>query len=369
MRAEELDYALPEELIAQAPVAERDASRLLCVDRGHGVLEHNSVRALPDLLQPSLFVLNDTKVIPARLVGRKPTGGRVEFLLVERLDPGGKQEMQQRWLALARPSKRLRPGTRVAIDGGQLQVAVEGWHASGQAQLRLSADRPVDRALSECGRVPLPPYIRREPNPLDAERYQTVYARHDGAVAAPTAGLHLSKTLLGRLQECGHHLAQITLHVGPGTFAPVRGDRVDEHHMHSERYHVPQQTAESIRNAKAEGRQVVAVGTTVVRALESALGPQNQIRTGSSQTSLFIYPPYSFGVVDALLTNFHLPRSTLLALVMAFAGPDLTSRAYAAAVEAKYRFYSYGDAMLIHGHPVEPAAALQSDSASRTNCS
>jgi S-adenosylmethionine:tRNA ribosyltransferase-isomerase len=354
MRVEELEYELPEALIAQKPLPERDQSRLLSVDRASGSFEHRSVKELPGLLPPSLIILNDTKVIPARLIGRKPTGGRAELLLVERLSGGG---VEERWLALGRTSKGLRPGVTIEIETARLQITVgERAKEAGHIEVTLRADEPIEDVLARCGRVPLPPYIRREPDGGDTERYQTVYASKPGAVAAPTAGLHLSQRLLDELAARGHQLAYLTLHVGPGTFAPIRGDWLETHHMHEERYDLPEHTVEAVARAKREGRQILAVGTTVVRALESATGPNGQLLPGCRQTSLLIYPPYHFRSVDALLTNFHLPRSTLLALVMAFAGTDLVRRSYAAAVRAGYRFFSYGDAMLVQGKAPSPSS-------------
>jgi S-adenosylmethionine:tRNA ribosyltransferase-isomerase len=344
--ADELDYALPDALIAQSPPAERDAGRLLCMRRGGAELVHVHVRDLPGLLPPSLIVVNDTRVLPARLLGHKPTGGQVELLLVERLSPPGTNE---RWLALAR-GKGLRAGTRVEFAGGAL-VAELGERRDQHHEVALAAPSAVSQAIAAVGRVPLPPYIRRAPEPADTTRYQTVYATHDGAVAAPTAGLHLSERVLEQLAAHGHELARITLHVGPGTFAPLRSASLSEHRMHPERYSIPQATADAVASARARGREVVAIGTTVVRALESAADEGGRVRAGEGATALFIYPPYRFRAVDALLTNFHLPRSTLLALVMAFGGVAEVRAAYRAAVEAGYRFYSYGDAMLIGGAP------------------
>jgi S-adenosylmethionine:tRNA ribosyltransferase-isomerase len=345
--ADDLEYALPDALIAQSPPAERDAGRLLCMRRGGGELVHARVRELPELLPPSLIVVNDTRVLAARLLARKPTGGKVELLLVERLSPPGAHE---RWLALAR-GKGLRAGTRLEFAGGAL-VAELGERRDQQHEVVLAAQSgTVAQAIAAVGQVPLPPYIRRAPEPADTTRYQTVYATHDGAVAAPTAGLHLSERLLQRLAAGGHELVRITLHVGPGTFAPLRSAELSGHLMHPERYSVPQATADAVASARARGRKVLAIGTTVVRALESAADEGGGVRAGEGSTALFIYPPYRFRVVDALLTNFHLPRSTLLALVMAFGGVAEVRAAYGAAVEAGYRFYSYGDAMLIRSAP------------------
>jgi S-adenosylmethionine:tRNA ribosyltransferase-isomerase len=342
----DLEYSLPQELIAQAPLDERDASRLLYLDRSRDKIAHHTIRDLPTLLEPSLIVLNDTKVIPARLFGRKPTGGLVELLLVERVSESGCSET---WRALIRSSKGLRPGVCIDVADGDLTILVERREASGQFLVCLKAERPIEEVLSRRGAIPLPPYIRREPNQEDADRYQTIYAKNAGAVAAPTAGLHISERLMADLKKRGHEFAYLTLHVGPGTFTPVRAESLTEHIMHSERFIVPTATVEAIERAKRTGRQVLAVGTTVVRALESLFGLEKESRAGMRETAIFIYPPYRFQVVDAMLTNFHLPRSTLLALVMAFASPEMIRKSYEAAIEARYRFFSYGDAMLIQG--------------------
>jgi S-adenosylmethionine:tRNA ribosyltransferase-isomerase len=349
LRACDLDYALPEAQIAQAPLPERDAARLLCMRRGATALAHRVVRQLPELLpRATLLVLNDTRVIPARLLGVKASGGRVEVLLVERLEG---EPSRQRWRALTRG---LRPGQRARLGDTEphternaelhAELLTQGEHG---ATVELYADAGVDAAIARLGRLPLPPYIERAADAHDAARYQTVYAAHDGAIAAPTAGLHFTPELLARLEAAGHSLARVTLHVGPGTFAPLRSDDLDAHVMHEERYVIPDSTAHAVARARAEGRCVLAVGTTVMRALESAADARSELRAGEGRTALFIRPPYAFRVVDALLTNFHLPRSTLLALAMAFGGVAQVRHAYAQAVEHGYRFFSYGDAMLL----------------------
>lgn len=343
--ADDLDYQLPDERIAQAPLGERDAARLLCMPRNGGAIAHHHVRDLPDLLPPSLIVLNDTRVTPARLHGQKPSGGKVELLLVERLSPRGPVE---RWIALGKASKGLRVGSRFELGGGGLRAVIRGRHAHG-LEVELAGEPDVSAQIAAIGEVPLPPYIRRAPDADDAQRYQTVYAAHDGAVAAPTAGLHLGDALLARLRKLGHEFAFVTLHVGPGTFAPLRTNDLAAHPMHPERYHVPEVSAQAIAGARRDGRQVLAVGTTVVRTLEAASDDQGGMIPGSGTTSLLLYPPARFKVVDALLTNFHLPRSTLLALVMAFGGVEPVKHAYRTAIDTGYRFYSYGDAMLIGG--------------------
>jgi S-adenosylmethionine:tRNA ribosyltransferase-isomerase len=365
MKLSEFDYALPAERIAQRPAERRDASRLLVLPRRAGAPQHRRFAELEQLLGTGdLLVLNDTRVIPARLHGRKqPSGGRVELLLDRPLDEAewGPAGWAQTWTALVRASKPLRSGGTVELGAGA-RADYLGRTAEGSARLRLVIDpsalgcapeRALARLLERRGQVPLPAYIRRSgPDDSrageDRQRYQTVYAARDGAVAAPTAGLHFTPALLERLAARGVELCRVTLHVGPGTFLPVRGEDVAAHRMHPERYHIDAAAAEQLRNARAAGRRLVAVGTTVVRTLEAAWdeargGP----RPGSGLTDLFIRPGYRFQAVDALLTNFHLPRSTLLMLVCAFAGRDRVLAAYRQAVERGYRFYSYGDAMLL----------------------
>jgi len=349
MRADELDYDLPPALIAQAPLTDREAARLLVVDRATGARTHRGIRDLPELLPPALFVFNDTRVIPARLLGNKPSGGKFELLLVERLAEGDAHG-RELWCAMGRPLKSLRAGQRLQV--GALSIEIGERHGDNMVLAQLWAPDGVDRALDAVGRLPLPPYIARDAagdgfDALDRERYQTTFARTPGAVAAPTAGLHFGPALLGALEQRGHRLAFVTLHVGPGTFAPLSVDSLAEHPMHEEHYELPASTCEAIEAARAEGRPVIAVGTTVVRTLESAADPRGTLRAGPGATRLCIYPPYEFRVIDGMVTNFHLPRSTLLALVMACAGADTVRAAYREAIDARYRFFSYGDAMLI----------------------
>ncbi len=344
MRIQDLDYDLPEELVAQQPLAARDASKLMVLDVDSGEINHRTFAALPTLLSPSLFVFNDTRVFPARLRGQKKTGGKVELLLLRKAE-----ERRDTWLAMGRSSKALRPDMVLLLCGGSVRAQVLQVLGGGRVMVELEADSDIDKLIEDVGEVPLPPYIRRPPEEADRARYQTVYARRFGAVAAPTAGLHFTKHLLSALEEAGHQTAYVTLHVGPGTFRPLQVDRLDDHRMHEESYDVPQPTVEAIARARAERRPVVAVGTTVVRTLEAALDSAGHLRAGMGQTRLFIKPPYRFHFVDHLVTNFHLPRSTLLALVMAFAGVKLTQRAYQEGIDRRYRFYSYGDAMLIRG--------------------
>ena len=332
-RLEDYFYDLPEERIAQQGVEPRDHSRLLVVERGRGVRKHARFYDLPHFLRAGdLLVFNETKVIPARLFGQKEGGARVEALLV-------RQQAPDRWWAMVKPGRRLKPGARVRF--GSLAAEVVAVNDEG---LRLLAfDAPVLERLAELGQTPLPPYIHQ---PVAAERYQTVYARRDGSVAAPTAGLHFTPQLLEELAEMGVEQARLVLHVGPGTFQPVKGS-IEGHRMHSEYYEVPAEAASQVNQALAEGRRVVAVGTTVVRTLESAFVPGAGLRAGAGETQLFIRPPYDFQVVGGLITNFHLPGSTLLMLVAAFAGYQVTMSSYQEALRGDYRFFSLGDAMLI----------------------
>jgi len=328
MRVSEFDYALPEELIAQRPAPERAASRLLRLDAASGRLDDLSFSDLPDLVDArDAVVLNDTRVVKARLTGRKAGGGRVE-VFVERITASREA------LALIRSSHAPRAGALLVVGDGA-RVTVLGREGE---RYRVRFAEPVEALLERCGAVPLPPYIAHLPDAADADRYQTVYADRPGAVAAPTAGLHIDQPLLARLGERGARVAYVTLHVGFGTFQPVRTEQVESHRMHTERYEVPAETQQAIA-----GRRVLAIGTTTLRALESAA------RSGarSGDTDLFIYPGFRFQVVERLVTNFHLPRSSLLMLVAAFAGIENVRRAYAHAIEKRYRFFSYGDAMLI----------------------
>jgi len=341
----DLDFPLPEELIAQAPVEPRDASRLLHLPRGDGPPRDLAFTDLPGLLAPGdLLVLNDSRVIPARLVGRKESGGKVELLLVEPV-PGAPSAASSPWVAMAQASKPIRVGARLDFDG--LPARVERVAGEGFYEVRFEVDdAALGAELERVGRVPLPPYIRRDAGPADRERYQTVLAREPGSVAAPTAGLHFTQGLLGRLAERGVERATVTLHVGPGTFLPVRASRLDDHRMHAERYEVPESTARAFALARERGGRVVAVGTTAVRTLESAFS-EGGLRAGPGRTEIFIRPGHVFRAVDGMVTNFHLPRSTLLALVCAFGGMGPVLDAYRHAVASRYRFFSYGDAMVI----------------------
>jgi S-adenosylmethionine:tRNA ribosyltransferase-isomerase len=342
MRIADYDYELPEELIAQEPIEPRDASRLLVVPR-EGPFAHRAIADLPDqLVAGDLLVLNDTRVIPARLLGKKESGGKVELLLCEPLAGG----LGRRWRAMGQASKPIRAGARLQFDG--LGATVEA--AEGEGFYVVALDREgaeLEAALERAGRLPLPPYIQRPPEERDRERYQTILARSPGSAAAPTAGLHFTPALLERLAANGIERATVTLHVGPGTFLPVRAERLDDHRMHGERYEVPEATAEAIARARSRGSRVVAVGTTSARTLESAWLAGGRVAAGEGRTELFIRPGHTCGVVDVLLTNFHLPRSTLLVLACALGGRDRILGAYREAVARRYRFFSYGDAMLI----------------------
>jgi S-adenosylmethionine:tRNA ribosyltransferase-isomerase len=356
MKIEDFDFALPPSQIAQAPLPERDASKLLRLSRSGGEVEHARFRDLPELLRSSdLVVVNDTRVFSARLVGKKAnTGGRAELLLVR---PAGSSSASAAlegradgldWICLGQSSKGLKPETKIELDHGSSAEVIEALEG-GEYRVRLSGGSSGNLAelLKSVGRVPLPPYIARDPDRVDEERYQTVYARRPGSVAAPTAGLHFTPGLLAQLEARGIELASLTLDVGPGTFLPIREREIERHRMHSEPYFIPESTARAVVDAKRQGRRIVAVGTTVVRALETATEPNGVLKAGAGETSLFIRPGFRFLQIDALLTNFHLPKSTLLMLVSAFAGRERVLAAYEEAVRRGYRFFSYGDAMLI----------------------
>jgi S-adenosylmethionine:tRNA ribosyltransferase-isomerase len=360
MRTEDFDYGLPPERIAQRPPARRADARLLAADLATGAVEHGSVGDLVRHLAPGdLLVVNDTRVRPARVWARRPSGGRVELLM---LGPAG--EDARVWRAMVNPARKLKPGDELVLEDGLVQLSAlerpdgpDG--APGPEWLLRWGDEDgapgPEELLERLGRMPLPPYVERarggdDPDEeLDRERYQTVYARETGAVAAPTAGLHLTEALLGELAERGVELARVTLHVGIGTFRPVSVERAEEHRMHEERFEVSREAADAVAAARARGGRVVAVGTTSVRALEASADGAGGVRPGSGETRLFLLPGAPFRVVDALMTNFHMPRSTLLMLVCAFAGRERTLALYREALEQGYRFLSYGDAMLLTG--------------------
>ena len=347
MRISDFDYELPEELIAQHPLAERDASRMLILDRARGSWRDGRFRELPsELTDRDVLVVNNTRVFPARLAGRRePSGARVELLLIAERAP-------LVWEALARPARRLQPGARVAFGDGRLSAEVLEATEDGRRVVRFACDDDFHALLEEFGRTPLPPYIKRDRADLadageDRERYQTIYADRRGAIAAPTAGLHFTPHVLGELDARGVRRVEITLHVGYGTFAPVRAEDLRGHAVAPERYEISAEAARTLNAARAAGRRVVAVGTTTVRALEAATNEEGRVEAGARSAHLTITPGYRFKTVGALVTNFHLPRSSLLVLVAAFAGRDFTLAAYRHAVASRYRFYSYGDCMLI----------------------
>lgn len=344
MKTSSFSFDLPEESIAQQPSPKRGGSRLMVLNRHSGKIAHTRFRELPAWVQPgTVVVLNRTRVINARLYGSTAdSGGRVEFILLRELKPG-------LWKTLAAKARKQRPGRRYEFPDGVAAQVVEEAELPREGFRYLRFTPPIDTDyLDRHGHVPLPPYIRREDNGADAERYQTVYAEEPGSAAAPTAGLHLTREVLEELEQRGVNLVKLTLHVGAGTFLPIRSEQVEQHSMHEEHYHIPPDTAEQINAALQDKRTILAVGTTVVRALESAYSEQLQgVAAGARSTSLFIYPGYRFKVVSRLLTNFHTPRSSLLVLVSAFAGRERILHAYQTAVREGYRFFSYGDAMLI----------------------
>ncbi len=333
-------YELPPELIAQDPLEDRSSSRLMVLDQKTGAVSHHVFREIPSFLRPGdCLVLNNTRVIPARLMGvREETGGAVEVLLLKR-------RTGDVWECLVKPGKKARPGTRLAFGDGLLHAQVEDVVEDGNRLIRFFYDGIWEEVLDRLGEMPLPPYITHKLQ--DKNRYQTVYARFDGSAAAPTAGLHFTPELLDQIQDMGVELAYVTLHVGLGTFRPVKVENVKEHHMHSEYYQVSTEAAEKINRTKKNGGRVICVGTTSCRTVESAADENGQVEAGCGDTDIFIYPGYRFKVLDALITNFHLPESTLVMLVSALAGREHVLAAYEEAVKERYRFFSFGDAMLI----------------------
>jgi len=342
MLVKDFDYVLPSELIARYPVPQRDASRLMLLDRSSESISEDQFSNLCSYLKPGdLLVMNDTRVMPARIFGNKETGGKVEIFLVRR-DTGP----AERWHCLLRSSKRFREGQKILLADGMMATVCsrsdnESW------QIEFAGPESFHIWLEREGHIPLPPYLQRGDDESDRERYQTVYSRAPGAVAAPTAGLHMTCELLAELEQKGIKTAYLTLHTGLGTFQPVRVEHVEEHRIHTERFSIPAATAEAIRSARSQGGRVIAVGTTTTRTLEYAADNNGNVISGDGEVDIFIYPGYSFKVVDALITNFHLPESTLLMLVSAFAGCELVREAYLEAIRRGFRFYSYGDAMLI----------------------
>ena len=340
MNVSEFDFNLPETLIAQHPIEPRDASRLMVLNRVSGGIEHHRFRDLVSLLKAGdVLVINNTRVIPARLIGEKEgTEGKIEVLLLRRLE-------LNIWEALVKPGKRLKVGQKVLFGGGILIGELLDILDNGNRKIQFTYSGVFETILDTLGQMPLPPYITAQLE--DQERYQTVYSKESGSVAAPTAGLHFTAELLGDLRKKGIEIVEILLHVGLGTFRPVKVENIEDHPMHSEYYRVDLEAAEQINQAKHEGRRVIAVGTTAARTLETVGNDQGKVVPGTGWTDIFIYPGYTFKVVDVLLTNFHFPKSTLIMLVSALAGRELTLKAYELAVAERYRFYSFGDAMLI----------------------
>ena len=332
-------FDLPEELIAQTPLEKRDESRLLHLDRQTGKIEHRHFYNLPEYLHPGdCLVMNDSRVLPARLIGRRESGGSIELLLLR--DLGG-----NRWECLSRPGRKTRPGQEILFGNGELRAIVENVTEGGNRIVHFEYQGIFLEILEKLGRMPLPPYIKAELQ--DPERYQTVYSRELGSAAAPTAGLHFTPELLEEIRQKGVHLAWVTLHVGLGTFRPVKEDQIEDHEMHSEFCMIPSETAETVNRTKENGGRIIAVGTTSCRTLESFAGEDGSLKESSGWTGIFIYPGYTFKCIDALITNFHLPESTLIMLVSALAGKENILNAYRTAVENRYRFFSFGDSMLI----------------------
>ncbi len=340
LKVSDFYYDLPKELIAQDPLSDRSASRLLVLHQKSGEITHRSFCDIKEYLRPGdCLVLNNTKVIPARLIGRKDkTDAQVEVLLLKRLS-------EDTWETLVRPGKKLREGAKVTFGEGLLQGEILCVQPDGNRQVRFSYEGIFEEVLDRLGEMPLPPYITHKLQ--DRDRYQTVYAKQEGSAAAPTAGLHFTKELLDDITNMGVRIAEITLHVGLGTFRPVKAERIEDHHMHTEYYEIDQAAADIINHTKAGGHRVIAVGTTSTRTLESAADEKGLLKESRGWTDIFIYPGYTFRVIDGLITNFHLPESTLIMLVSAFAGKENVLRAYEEAIRERYRFFSFGDAMLI----------------------
>ncbi|MCI5753607.1 MAG: tRNA preQ1(34) S-adenosylmethionine ribosyltransferase-isomerase QueA [Clostridiales bacterium] len=340
MKTSDFNFDLPEELIAQTPLQKRDASRLMLLDKTTGEVEHRHFYELPSFLCPGdCLVMNDSRVLPARLLGCRSTGGAVEVLLLRDHGDG-------LWECLTRPGRKTQPGTELSFGGGELTATVEALAEDGKRMVRFSWEGIFLEVLERLGRMPLPPYIKEELQ--DAERYQTVYSRVPGSAAAPTAGLHFTPELLGQIRAMGVKECFVTLHVGLGTFRPVKAEQLEQHEMHSEFCIIPEETARIVTETRRAGGRVIAVGTTSCRTLESFAQPDGTLQPASGWTNIFIYPGYRFKCVDALVTNFHLPESTLIMLVSALAGREHVLSAYRQAVENRYRFFSFGDAMFIH---------------------
>lgn len=343
MQLDEFDFSLPEELIAQQPAPRRDASRLMCLERARQTVNCRQFIDIVEYFQPGdLLIINDTRVIPARLLGSKETGGKVEILLVRRVALAETEE----WFCLTKSSKPLAPGTLVELSAN-LTAEVCGGAEAPYRRVRFRGPGEFLEQIEKIGHLPLPPYIKRADSFADRDRYQTVFARESGAVAAPTAGLHFTEEVLQVLRTGGVTIAPLTLHVGLGTFLPVRVEDIRQHRMHAELFTIPAATAAEVNAARREGRRIFALGTTSARALESAATDDGQLLAGRGDSEIFIYPGYRFKLVDALITNFHLPKSTLLMLVSAFAGREFVLAAYRRAIAERFRFFSYGDSMLI----------------------
>jgi len=339
MKVSEFNYNLPEELIAQTPIEKRDMSRLMVLDKENKTIEHKVFKDILDYLEEGdCLVINNTKVLPARLYGKKETGANVEFLLLNNIEGDV-------WECIVRPGNKLHVGTTVSFGEGLLKADILEVMEGGTRKVKFNYNGIFNEILDKIGLMPLPPYIHEELKEKD--RYQTVYARHQGSSAAPTAGLHFTEELLEKVKEKGVQITKVTLHVGIGTFRPVKVEDVESHHMHSEHYYIKQEDADKINKAKENGKKVIAVGTTSCRVLESVADEQGKVKEIEGDTSIFIYPGYKFKCVDNLITNFHLPESTLIMLVSSLAGKDFIMEAYEQAVKEKYRFFSFGDAMLI----------------------
>ena len=339
MNVSDFYYDLPEELIAQTPIEKRDESRLMVLNRANQTIEHKTFKDIIDYLEPGdCLVRNNTKVIPARLYGKKATGAKIEFLLLNRIEG-------DIWECIVRPGHKLKPGTEVEFGDGILKAKVLDVMEGGTRKVEFKYEGIFNEILDKIGLMPLPPYIHESLK--DNDRYQTVYAKYEGSAAAPTAGLHFTPELFEKIKAKGIDVANVTLHVGIGTFRPVKVENVEEHHMHSEHFYIKQEDADKINNAKKNGKRVIAVGTTSCRVLETIADENGMVKPTEGDTQIFIYPGYKYKCLDGLVTNFHLPESTLIMLVSALAGRDYIMRAYNEAVKERYRFFSFGDAMLI----------------------
>ena len=339
MKVSDFNYNLPEELIAQVPIQKRDESRLMVLNRENQTIEHKTFKDIIDYLQPGdCLVRNNTKVIPARIYGKKETGANVEFLLLNNIEG-------DIWECIVRPGNKLHIGTKVIFGDGLLKADILDTMEGGTRKVKFSYNGIFNEILDQIGLMPLPPYIHEELK--DKDRYQTVYAKYRGSAAAPTAGLHFTEELLSKIEQKGIQIANVTLHVGIGTFRPVKEETVEKHHMHSEHYYIKKEDVDKINTAKENGKRVIAVGTTSCRVLETIADENGHVKEAEGDTQIFIYPGYKFKILDGLITNFHLPQSTLLMLVSALAGKDYVLKAYNEAVKEKYRFFSFGDAMFI----------------------